>query len=110
MKKILLLFLGIFILIGAGCASKNTCWYLNGRTNQALQQAVSYCNSYAAQAAQSNQGDGGYYMGYGASSGNNDIALAGGLLALLEHSFIASSYNECMESRGFAPAPASACK
>ncbi len=88
-------------LFCSGCASSPTRWYLNGRTQQDLDNVSNQCHGMAA-----NQINPNSYQsaGYGMGAGNPLAALGGLVQVMGQESAYNTAYEGCMASAGFTKA------
>ena len=93
--------LALITVLAAGCATTQTRWYLNGRTEADFHGHDAHCSSQANQAVSGqNLNQAGYYMGSG-----GQWARLGFMMAALEVGGVAARYSACMQSLGYTKAP-----
>lgn len=88
-------------VLAAGCATTQTRWYMNGRSEGEFRGHDAYCSQRANEATNSqNFNDAGRYSAVG-----GQVAALGLMLAAAEAGGIAARYSACMQSMGYTRAP-----
>jgi len=93
--------IALIAVLAAGCATTQTRWYLNGRTDAEFQAHGAQCAAQASQAMSGqNLNTAGQFMGSG-----GQVAGLGLLMAAFEVGGLSARQSACMRDLGYTKAP-----